>query len=78
MLIDEQVFVLKALTSGMLARLETDKVKDFTAKLLQHAKQEHLEIFERINSTGDLSDEDGNSIVDITKRFLEEYLNCRT
>ncbi|MDD3369724.1 MAG: F0F1 ATP synthase subunit alpha [Lachnospiraceae bacterium] len=65
----DQVITLCAATHHVFADLDTDKVKEFQAKLLQYFEDEKIDIVNEINTTKTLSDDLIKQIVDAANNF---------
>ena len=71
---EDQVITLCAANGHVMDNIFIDDVKDFQEKLLSFMKEEHSEIISEIKTTGNLSDELRNRILDAAKEFRAGYL----
>jgi F-type H+-transporting ATPase subunit alpha len=73
----EQVASLYAGTGGYLDRIKTGRVQEFLQRLLDRLRSEQSELMDRINNSGELSDEDeealGNAIAEAVDDFGPDF-----
>ena len=69
----EQVIILVAATAHIMQDIPIDKLSDFRAKLLDYFHEEEEVLCKQIDSTGQLSDDDKQSIIDTANKFKEIY-----
>jgi F-type H+-transporting ATPase subunit alpha len=73
----EQVASLYAGTGGYLDRIKTGRVQEFLQRLLDRLRSEQSELMDRINDSGELSDEDeealGNAIAEAVDDFGPDF-----
>ncbi len=74
MSVAEMGLVLFAANEGHLKDVELNKVVDFEAALLSYAKSQHPETMDKVNESGDYSDE----IQDAFKRIVEDFKSTQT
>jgi len=71
--VDEQVVSLFAGTRGHLDSVPTSDVQRFESEFLDHVRRNHAGILAEIRDTGKLSDENGDRIADVVKRFKQDF-----
>ena len=69
----EQVIILVAATAHIMQDIPVDNIGDFRTKLLAHFHEEEDALCKQIDSTGQLSDDDKQNIIDIANKFRESY-----
>ena len=69
----EQVASIFAGTAGFLDRIKTERVKDFLEDLLARLHAEHKELLDRINETGELSDEDEEGLRKAIAEMVDDF-----
>ena len=70
----EQVIILVAATAHVMQEIHIDNMADFRAKLLDYFHEEEGTLCEQIDSTGQLSDDDKQQIIDAANKFRETYV----
>ena len=71
--IAEQVASIYAGTGGYLDRIKTERVTEFLADLLIRLHAENQELLDRINETGDLSDEDEEALGKAIAEMVDDF-----
>jgi F-type H+/Na+-transporting ATPase subunit alpha len=71
--VSEQVASIFSGTGGFLDRIKTDRVHDFLSRLLQLLHSEQSELMDRIEETGQLSDEDEEALGEAIKDFVDDF-----
>ena len=73
----DQVASIYAGTGGYLDRIKTERVQEFLARLLERLHSENGELMDRINETGQLSDDDeeelGKAIAEAVDDFGPDF-----
>ena len=69
----EQVIILVAATAHIMQDIPIDDIADFRSKLLDYFHEEEEVLCKQIDSTGQLSDDDKQSIIDAANKFREIY-----
>jgi F-type H+/Na+-transporting ATPase subunit alpha len=70
----EQVASLYAGTGGYLDRIKTERVQDFLQDhLLPRLKSEHSELMDRIETSGELSDDDEQTLGDAIAEMIDDF-----
>lgn len=69
---NEQVIILVAVLHHVFQDVPTDEIKTVISNMLQHFKDKHFEILEKIEATGQLSDEYIEQIVKVAEKYLQE------
>jgi F-type H+/Na+-transporting ATPase subunit alpha len=69
----EQVASIFAGTAGHLDRIKTDRVADFLEDLLARLRAENKDLLDRINETGQLSDEDEQALGDSIGQMVDDF-----
>jgi F-type H+-transporting ATPase subunit alpha len=69
----EQVASIYAGTEGYLDRIKTERVTEFLADLIDRLHSENKELLDRINETGQLSDEDEQTLADSTQQMVDDF-----
>ncbi|MBQ3601125.1 MAG: F0F1 ATP synthase subunit alpha [Lachnospiraceae bacterium] len=68
----EQVIILVVILNHLLQEVPVKEVKVVLNKVVKLIQDKHFEIVERIETTGLLSDEDRNRIIEIAKKYIQE------
>ena len=68
----EQVIILVVVLSHLLQNVPAEEVRPIVGEVLQLISEQHFDLAERIESTGQLSDSDRAEIESIAKRYLQE------
>jgi F-type H+-transporting ATPase subunit alpha len=71
--IAEQVASIYAGTGGYLDRIKTERVTEFLDDLLIRLHAENQELLDRINETGDLSDEDEEALGKAIAEMVDDF-----
>lgn len=71
----EQVILLTAAMGHVFQDVPVDKIPQFSRDLLDAAASELPDLCEKIDRTGETSEEDRNSLLEFAKRFLEHSGN---
>jgi F-type H+/Na+-transporting ATPase subunit alpha len=69
----EQVASIHAGTGGYLDRIKTERVQEFLANLLGRLKAEGKDLTDRINETGELSDEDEEALGEAIAEAIDDF-----
>jgi F-type H+-transporting ATPase subunit alpha len=69
----EQVASIYAGTGGYLDRIKTERVQEFLADLLGRLKAENKDLMERINESGELSDEDEEALGSAIAEMVDDF-----
>jgi F-type H+/Na+-transporting ATPase subunit alpha len=69
----EQVASIFAGTAGHLDRIKTERVTEFLADLLIRLQSENQDILDRINETGELSDEDEEALGKAIAEMVDDF-----
>jgi F-type H+/Na+-transporting ATPase subunit alpha len=69
----DQVAAIFAGTAGHLDRINTERVADFQERLLDRLHAEKKELMDRIQETGQLSDEDEAELSDAIGEFVDDF-----
>jgi F-type H+-transporting ATPase subunit alpha len=69
----EQVASIHAGTGGYLDRIKTERVQEFLANLLGRLKAENKDLTDRINETGELSDEDEEALGEAIAEAIDDF-----
>ena len=70
----EQVIILVAATAHVMQDIPVDNIGDFRTKLLAYFHEEEDALCKQIDSTGQLSDDDKQIIIDAANKFKESYV----
>ena len=70
----EQVIILTVALNHLLQDMKVDKIKEAVKGLLLHFSEKYPDIGKNIEKTGLLSDEDRERIIEIAKKYLQEWL----
>jgi F-type H+-transporting ATPase subunit alpha len=69
----QQVASIYSGTGGYLDRIKTERVQEFLRDLLTRLKAEKSELLDRINETGELSDEDQEELGQAIGEFVDDF-----
>jgi F-type H+-transporting ATPase subunit alpha len=69
----EQVASIFAGTGGHLDRIKTERVTEFLADLLSRLHSENKDLLDRINETGELSDEDEEALGKAIEEMVDDF-----
>jgi F-type H+/Na+-transporting ATPase subunit alpha len=69
----EQVASIYAGTGGYLDRIKTERVTEFLADLIARLHSEDKDLLDRINETGDLSDEDEETLGKAIEQMVDDF-----
>jgi F-type H+-transporting ATPase subunit alpha len=69
----EQVASIFAGTAGHLDRIKTERVADFLEDLLARLRAENKDLLDRINDTGQLTDEDEESLGNAIGQMVDDF-----
>jgi F-type H+-transporting ATPase subunit alpha len=69
----EQVASIYAGTGGYLDRIKTDRVGEFLAALIDRLHAENKDLLDRINDTGDLSDDDEEALGNAIGQMVDDF-----
>jgi F-type H+-transporting ATPase subunit alpha len=69
----EQVASIYSGTEGYLDRIKTEKVGDFLAALIDRLHAEKKDLLDRINETGQLSDEDKEALGESIAQAIDDF-----
>jgi F-type H+-transporting ATPase subunit alpha len=69
----DQVASIYSGTGGYLDRIKTDRVHDFLARMLEQLHSEQGELMDRIEETGELSDEDEEALGEAIRDFVDDF-----
>jgi F-type H+/Na+-transporting ATPase subunit alpha len=69
----DQVASIYAGTGGYLDRIKTERVEEFLRALLSRLQSEKSELLDRINDTGELSDEDEKELGDAIAEAVDDF-----
>jgi F-type H+/Na+-transporting ATPase subunit alpha len=69
----EQVASIYAGTEGYLDRIKTERVTEFLADLIPRLHAENKDLLDRINETGDLTDEDDQSLAKSIGQMVDDF-----
>ena len=67
----ELVVILVTVVNHLMQNLPANEIKSMLTSLLNHFKANHIEILEKIDSTGVLTPEDEAEIIKIAKEFIQ-------
>jgi len=71
--VSEQVASIYSGTGGYLDRIKTERVHDFLSRLLEQLHSEQSDLMGRIEETGELSDEDEESLGKAISDILDDF-----
>ena len=69
----EQVITLVAALNHVLETIPVDQIKDVQHEMLAWFEQQDMALCQRIDSTGLLTDDDRQNIIDQARTFVNEY-----
>jgi F-type H+-transporting ATPase subunit alpha len=69
----EQVASIYAGTAGYLDRIKTERVTEFLADLIARLHSENKDLLDRINETGDLTDEDEETLGKAIEQMVDDF-----
>jgi F-type H+/Na+-transporting ATPase subunit alpha len=69
----DQVASIHAGTGGLLDRIKTERVHDFLDRMLDLLHAEQGELMDRIEESGQLSDEDEEALGEAIKEFVDDF-----
>jgi F-type H+/Na+-transporting ATPase subunit alpha len=69
----EQVASIYAGTEGYLDRIKTDRVREFLSDLIDRLHSDNKELLDRINETGQLSDEDEEALGKAIGQMVDDF-----
>jgi F-type H+-transporting ATPase subunit alpha len=69
----EQVASIYAGTGGYLDRIETERVSEFLGNLISRLHSDSQDLLDRINETGELSDEDEESLGKALAQAIDDF-----
>ncbi len=69
----EQVASIYAGTAGYLDRIKTERVAEFLADLMDRLHAENKDLVDRINESGQLSDEDEEALGKSTQQMVDDF-----
>jgi F-type H+/Na+-transporting ATPase subunit alpha len=69
----EQVASIYAGTGGYLDRIKTERVTEFLANLVERLHSENKDLIDRVNETGQLSDEDEESLGKSIAQAIDDF-----
>jgi F-type H+-transporting ATPase subunit alpha len=69
----EQVTSIYAGTGGYLDRIKTERVQGFLADLITRMHAEHSDLIQRIDDTGELTDEDEEALGDAIAGMVDDF-----
>ena len=73
----EQVIILVSATAHVMQEIHPDDIADFRTKLLAYFHEEEDALCKQIDSTGQLSDDDKQMIIDAANKFRDSYINSK-
>lgn len=68
----EQVILLVVVLNRLLQEVPVKEVRTVIHEILEYFRKNHYEIADRIETSGLLSDEDRNEIIEIAKKYIQE------
>src|SRR5581483_6528985 len=71
--VSDQVASIYAGTGGYLDRIRTDRVQEFLDRLLSGLHSDSGELMQRINESGELSDEDEKALGDAIAQAIDDF-----
>ena len=71
----EQVIILVAATAHVMQDIPVDNISDFRTKLLEYFHEEEDVLCKQIDSNGQLSDEDKQTIIAEAEKFRDQYIS---
>jgi F-type H+/Na+-transporting ATPase subunit alpha len=69
----EQVASIYAGTGGYLDRIKVERVRDFLRDLLARLSSEHSDLMDKINETGEISDEEQEQLGDAIGEMIDDF-----
>jgi F-type H+/Na+-transporting ATPase subunit alpha len=69
----EQVASIYAGTAGYLDRIKTERVAEFLADLMDRLHADQKDLIDRINESGELSDEDESALGDAIQQMVDDF-----
>src|SRR5689334_1983308 len=69
----EQVASIYAGTEGYLDRIKTDRVQEFLADLIGRLHSENKDLLDRINESGDLTEDDRKALADAVSQMVDDF-----
>jgi F-type H+-transporting ATPase subunit alpha len=69
----EQVASIYAGTGGYLDRIKVDRVRDFLRDLLARLSSEHSDLMDKINGSGEMSDEEQEKLGDAIGEMVDDF-----
>src|SRR6476619_4049735 len=69
----EQVTSIFAGTAGYLDRIKTERVTEFLGDLISRLHSENKDLLDRINESGDLSDEDEQALAKSIEQMVDDF-----
>ena len=73
MSVAEQVASIFAGTEGYLDRIKAERVAEFLQGLLERLRAEHADLLDRIDETGELSDEDEEALSKAIAEMVDDF-----
>jgi F-type H+-transporting ATPase subunit alpha len=73
MAVAEQVASIYSGTEGYLDRIKTERVTEFLANLIDRLHSENKDLLDRINETGELSDEDADALGKSIAQAVDDF-----
>jgi F-type H+-transporting ATPase subunit alpha len=73
MSVAEQLASIFAGTAGSLDRIKTERVGEFLQGLLERLRAENRDLIERINDTGQFSDEDEEALSEAIREYVDDF-----
>ena len=73
MTVAEQVASIYSGTEGYLDRIKTERVTEFLANLIDRLHSENKDLLDRIDETGDLSDEDADALGKSIAQAIDDF-----
>jgi len=71
--VEEQVASIYAGTGGYLDRIKTERVGEFLANMIDRLHAENKDLIDRINETGQLSDEDEEALGGSIAQAIDDF-----
>jgi F-type H+-transporting ATPase subunit alpha len=71
--VGDQIVSIFAGTGGYLDRIKVERVQSFLEDLITRVRSEHGDLLERINETGQLSDEDEAALGDAIQDMVDDF-----
>ena len=69
----EQVASIYSGTEGYLDRIKTERVPEFLADLIDRLHSDSKDLLDRINESGDLSDEDEQALAKSIEQMVDDF-----